>query len=613
MIVDKLKKILVLDFGGQYAHLISRRFRNMGYYSEIALPDIPIKKIKNTLGIVFSGGPSSVYDTNVPKFNKRILNLDMPILGLCYGHHLIIKEYGGNVKNIKKGEYGLSILEKINSSPIFNSIKFPTQVWMSHSDTVVSIPDNFELIASTKYCKFSALQDTNLKRFTLQFHPEVKDTIYGDIFLKNFANICKMEINWNTKQVLKSIKERILFESKNKKILLFLSGGIDSSVSNAVLIDALGKNRVLGLYIDTGFMRKNETEIIKKRFKEAGFTNVIYENYEDMFLKAVDKIIDPQEKRKKIGETFLIVRSHIIKKMNLNENEWLLAQGTLYPDIIESGGTKYADTIKTHHNRVDGIKELLNKGLVIEPLKELYKDEVRNIGTEIGLPCELINRHPFPGPGISINQLCSDGKFDSYDNLDLLARRIKKINFTDLHLDVKYNITLLPVKSVGVQGDFRTYNYPAVIKFDDFFKNFINWDKLEQMSSLISNNIKDINRVVVNIFEKVKCSLIEVYCTKDRLDKIREVDYIVINEIKKNNRYNKIFQHLTISLPYASNKNNCSIVLRPVVSEDVMTARFAHIDLKVLKKISDRIHKLNFVDALYYDITNKPPATFGWE
>lgn len=613
MIINNLKKILVLDFGGQYAHLITRRFRNMGYYSEIALPDIKVENIKNTAGIVLSGGPSSVYNKNVPKFNKKILSLNIPLLGLCYGHHLIIKEFGGTVKSIDKGEYGLSILERINDSPLFNSIKFPTQVWMSHSDTVINIPDDFKLVASTKDCKYSALQNISLKMFTLQFHPEVRDTISGDVFLKNFAEFCNMEINWDTKKVLKNIKERILCESKDKKILLFLSGGIDSTVSNAVLIDALGKDRVLGLYVDTGFMRKDETEIIKKRFKNANFTNVIYENYEEVFLKSVYRVVDPQEKRKRIGETFLKVRNEIIKKMNLNEDEWLLAQGTLYPDIIESGGTKYADVIKTHHNRVEGIKELIEKGLVIEPLKELYKDEVRNIGIKLGLPFELVNRHPFPGPGISINQLCSNGKFNDHDKLDLLKKKINKIDFSLLKLNNKFNISLLPVRSVGVQGDLRTYNYPVIIKFDNFFKNFIGWDKLEQLSSLISNNVKDINRIVVNIFEKNDCSLIEAYCTKDRLDKIREVDFIVINEIKKNNRYNNIFQHLTISLPFSSNKNNCSIVLRPVVSEDVMTARFAQIDMEVLKKISDRIYDLDYVDALYYDITNKPPATFGWE
>ncbi len=613
MIIKDLKKILVLDFGGQYAHLITRRLRNMGYYSEIALPDIDIKKIKNTLGVILSGGPSSVYDKNVPKFNSKILKLGIPILGLCYGHQLMVKEYGGEVKNIGKGEYGLSILEKVSESPIFNLISFPTQIWMSHSDSVTSIPKNFELLASTKDCTYSALQNLNLKRFTLQFHPEVKDTIQGNIFLKNFINYCGMKVNWDTTKVLQNIKERIKKEANNRNVLLFLSGGVDSAVSYALLINSLGKEKVLGLYVDTGFMRKGETNLIKKRFKDAGFSNVMYENYEDLFLNVVDKIIDPQEKRRIIGETFLKVKDEIIRKLNFNKNEWILAQGTLYPDIIESGGTKYADLIKTHHNRVEGIKQLLEKGLVIEPLRDLYKDEVRDIGKKLGLPDELINRHPFPGPGISINLLCSNGKFNEYEKINLLEKKLKQIDISVFINKRNYALSIIPVKSVGVQGDVRTYNYTALISFKDFFKDFIGWNKFEDISSLITNGVRDINRVIVKIYEKRKCSIIEAYCTKERLDKIREVDYIVINEIKKHKKYNEIFQHLTISLPYASNKNRCSIVLRTVVSEDVMTARFAQLELSLIKKITKRIHKLDFVDALYYDITNKPPATFGWE
>lgn len=613
MIKKELKKILVLDFGGQYAHLIARRLRNMGYYSEISLPDIDIKKINNTLGIILSGGPSSVYDKNVPKFNNKILKLSIPILGLCYGHQLMVKEYGGEVKNIGKGEYGLSILEKVSESPIFNLISFPTQIWMSHSDSVIAIPKNFELLASTKDCRYSALQNLKLKRFTLQFHPEVKDTIHGNIFLKNFAKFCGMEVNWDTSKVLQNIKERIKKESNNRNVLLFLSGGVDSAVSYAILINSLGKQRVLGLYIDTGFMRKGETNLIKKRFNDAGFSNVVYENYEELFLKAVYKIIDPQEKRKIIGETFLKVKDESIKKLNLNTEEWILAQGTLYPDIIESGGTKYADLIKTHHNRVEGIKRLLEKGLVIEPLRDLYKDEVRSIGKKLSLPDELINRHPFPGPGISINLLCSNGKFNEGEKINLLEKKLKKIDISDIINNQSYSLSIIPVKSVGVQGDVRTYDYTSLVSIKDFFKNFIGWNKFEEVSSLITNNVRDINRVIVKIFEKRKCSIIEAYCTKDRLDRIREVDFIVINEIKKHKKYNEIFQHLTISLPYASDKNRCSIVLRSVVSEDVMTARFAQLELPLLKKISKRIRALDFVDALYYDITNKPPATFGWE
>jgi GMP synthase (glutamine-hydrolysing) len=611
--INNLEKILVLDFGGQYAHLIARRLRNLGYYSEIALPSIDENKIENTKGIILSGSPFSVYDKNAPEFNTKILNLKIPILGLCYGHQLLLQEYGGTVKKAKKGEFGFTILNKIKNSSLFKDIDFPTQVWMSHSDSVEKLPKGFDVIGSTDYCKNAATENTNLNRYTLQFHVEVKDTIAGNIFLKNFADICNFKPNWDETQLLNNIKSRIIEEVKDRNILVFLSGGVDSSVTFALLIEILGKKRVLGLYINNGFMRQNETNLILNRYNKLNYDNIIYENAEDTFLKAVKGIIDPQEKRRKIGETFLTVRDEVIKRLNLTEDQWLLAQGTLYPDIIESGGTKHSDTIKTHHNRVEGIKQLIEKGLIIEPLKDLYKDEVRLLGEKIGLSDEIIKRHPFPGPGISINVLCSNGRIDDQKLFDKINNEAKKINLKHLLCKYKYETFALPVKSVGVQGDFRTYKHPLVVKINDLLNNFVGWDILEELSTYTTSNNNNFNRVILQLFEKNKCSLFEAYCTKDRLDMVRIVDEIVLNEMKNTKNYNNIFQHLTINLPYASKPDSCSIVLRPVVSEDVMTARFARLDINLLKSIIEKIEKLDFVDGLYYDITNKPPATFGWE
>ena len=610
-----MDKILVLDFGGQYAHLISRRFRNMGYFSEIAMPDIDENEIKsNVKGIVLSGGPASVYDKNAPYFNNQILKLDIPILGLCYGHQLIVKEYDGIVENTGKGEYGFTVLNKEVDSPLFKHVAFPTQVWMSHSDTVKRIPEGFESIGSTLNCDFAALHNIDKKIFTLQFHPEVKDTVDGDKFLNNFAHICKMKKNWDSTKLLDGIKEYILTDVKGgKNVLLFLSGGVDSSVAFAVLTEVLGQDRVLGLYINNGFMRKNETDLIKKRYQKAGFKNILFEDFGAAFLKAVENVVDPQEKRKRIGETFLKVRDEVIEKLDLKEDEWLLGQGTLYPDIIESGGTKHSNIIKTHHNRVEGIKQLLEKGLIVEPLKELYKDEVRVLGRKLGLPDVIINRQPFPGPGISINLLCSKGSISDINDFKNVFKKLEAVDLNNIIVNKRYKLSLLPVKSVGVQGDFRTYSYPAVLELEDGLDNFIGWDIIEKISSAITNSIKEVNRVVLKLFVKKECRLIEAYCTRDRLDMIREVDDIVMGEIKNKNKYDEIFQHLTINIPYASSNNSCSIVLRPVVSEDVMTARFARFEIELLEKIIKKINKLDFVDSLYYDITNKPPATFGWE
>jgi len=607
-----MEKILVLDFGGQYAHLIARRFRNLGYYSEISLPSVDISLIKNTKGIVLSGGPSSVYEKDTPDFNSKILKLDIPILGLCYGHQLQAHLLKGKVEKAKIGEFGFANIEKIKDSPIFDDIHFPSQVWMSHSDEVTVLPKDFEIIGSTSDCKNAAIQNLTSKRFGMQFHAEVKDTPIGNKIFDNFARFCQMKKNWDSSKVLEIIKKEIINHVKNRKVLLFLSGGVDSSVAFALLNKILGKENVLGLYINNGFMRKNETEAIKEGYLKNGYDNFIIEDASETFLNAVNKKVDPQEKRKIIGETFLTVRDEVVKRINLNEKEWLLAQGTLYPDIIESGGTKHAQTIKTHHNRVEGIKLLIEKGLIVEPLKDLYKDEVRIIGKYLGLPDEIVFRHPFPGPGLSINVLCSNGLLKDMDNYNNTHVKLNNLDLKPI-IQKNFKIDCLPVKSVGVQGDFRTYSFPASLYIENLFDDFLGWEKYEEISSYITNNVREVNRTILQIYKKDNCKLIEGYCSKERLDMTREVDYIVIDELRKNGWYNKIFQHLTINLPYATNDKSCSIVLRPVVSEDVMTARFAPIETELLKIICEKIKNLGFIDGIFYDITNKPPATFGWE
>src|SRR5574344_508833 len=418
-------KIVVLDFGSQYAHLIAKRFRMMGYYSEIALPSASLDVFADAKGIIMSGGPASVYDSNIPEFNKDILSLDIPMLGLCYGHQLMAKCYGGNVEKAEVGEFGIARLEQTDAgqkSPLFKNVSASTQVWMSHQDAVCVPGEGFEIIGSTKDCKYAALQNLAKKRFSLQCHCEVKDTPEGNTIFENFAHFCGMEKNWDEDTVLNLILEGIKTQAGDRNVLLFLSGGVDSTVAFALLNKALGQDRVLGLHIDNGFMRKNESAIIAERYREAGFTNFMVEDASETFLAAVAGKTDPQKKRMAVGETFITVRDTVVARLGLNEDDWLLGQGTLYPDIIESGGSKNAHVIKTHHNRVEGIQALIEKGLIIEPLKDLYKDEVRMIGRRIGLSGELVNRHPFPGPGLSINVLCSDGIFRDEAEFDQTRR-----------------------------------------------------------------------------------------------------------------------------------------------------------------------------------------------
>lgn len=623
------EKIVVLDFGSQYAHLIAKRFRMLGYYSEIALPSSSLEVFKDAKGVIFSGGPSSVYDENVPDFNEDILTLNLPILGLCYGHQLMQKCYGGKVGKAEVGEFGFAKL-KLNKnvkSPLFKGLDETEQVWMSHQDEVLKVGNGFEIIGSTKDCKAAAVQNLSKKRFSLQFHCEVKDTIHGNIIFENFAKICGMPKNWDEDTVLKTILENIKVQAKDKNVLLFLSGGVDSTITFALLNKALGQERVLGLHIDNGFMRKNESKNVAAAYKKFGFENFIVEDASESFLQAIKGLTDPQKKRMAVGENFIKVRDEVLKKQNLDENQWLLAQGTLYPDIIESGGTKNSNTIKTHHNRVEGIQKLIAKGLIIEPIRDLYKDEVRAIGKKLGLPDELVMRHPFPGPGLSINVLCYDGKsWSEKDSEEYKAaqKELDSVVFTQFceHCTQSLKRSVLPVRSVGVQGDFRTYRFPACLTFKEEGNGFFHIpkirEKVESASSTITNGAKYINRTVIKLYQNPNAKdedfrLLEGYCTKERLDQLREVDDIVLTELHKSGWYNKIFQHLTIDLPYATKEGHASFVLRPVCSEDVMTARFAWLPQEVMSEILHKISKLDFVDAVFFDATNKPPATFGWE
>lgn len=623
-----MEKIVVLDFGSQYAHLIAKRFRALGYYSEIELPSCDVEKLRDAKGIVFSGGPASVYDEKTPDFNSRILDLDIPILGLCYGHYIVQLGYNGKVGKAEVGEFGfaqLNIRKELNS-PLFKGIDPQQQVWMSHQDGVLSMGEGFEVIGSTKDCPFAATQNLAKKRFSLQCHCEVKDTPCGNQIFENFAQYCQMPKNWDEDAVLNHIIEDTKKQAGDKNVLLFLSGGVDSTVAFALLNKALGQDRVLGLHIDNGFMRKNESSNVDKAYRGHNFNNFVVKDASESFLSAIAGLTDPQKKRMAVGENFITVRDNFVKEQKLDEDKYMLAQGTLYPDIIESGGTKNSHTIKTHHNRVEGIQKLIEKGLIIEPLKDLYKDEVRRMGKKLGLEDDLVMRHPFPGPGLSINVLCSEGELSAEDKEELKKAKeeFDGIAITEFCENCTASLvkTVLPVKSVGVQGDFRTYRFPACLAFEKDEKGFFHVpkvrEKVEKTSSTITNTAKFLNRTVIKLYQKpgVKDEdlvLQKGYCTRERLDHLREVDNIVLTELHKNGWYDKIFQHLTIDLPYATSDKKASFVLRPVVSEDVMTARFAWLPMELLDNIVRQIAELDFVDSLYLDCTNKPPATFGWE
>ena len=597
--------LAVLDFGSQYAHLIAKRIRHLGVYTEIFPPSIDTDRLEAAKGIILSGGPASVFAEDVPAFNPEILNLSQPILGLCYGHQLMAKHFGGSVANTGQGEFGKASLRQLNPSPLWKDVTDNSQVWMSHEDSVTELPQGFRVIGETIAGSLAALQHQERPLFSLQFHPEVTDTLAGTQILSNFVELCKAHPSWSMERFIEQTKNELQQQVGEHNVLMFLSGGVDSSVAFALLNEALSKERVLGLFIDNGFLRLNEAEQILQRYEQLGYDNVVGRDYSEAFLEAIAGEVDPQRKRHQVGNTFLAVREKLLEELKLNPGEWLLGQGTLYPDIIESGGTEHAKVIKSHHNRVDAIQDLIAKGQVVEPLKELYKDEVRRVGDLLGLPKEIVWRHPFPGPGLSINVLCS--------REDTILQPEHKKTLDTLHQYLPpTQASLLPVRSVGVQGDQRTYTEPAVLLGPT------DWEWLENTSIRLTNQVRAINRVVAYLPLQPTEQLPNwharrAFCDKPRLDLLRAAEAHVSETFANHGWLGRIFQLLVILLPISQDGHQDSIVLRPVISEDVMTARFAPVDWQVLHELLPQLYALDGIDSVFFDITHKPPATFGWE
>ena len=599
--------IAVLDFGSQYAHLIAKRIRHLGAYTKIFSPSAKESFLQDAKGIVLSGGPASVYSTDIPKFNSNILNLDLPILGLCYGHQLIAKEFGGAIANTGKGEFGKAILQQTSDFPLWQNVSFPNQVWMSHQDSVTKCPPDFEVTGVTESGNVAAMRHRKRRIYTLQFHPEVNDTEQGQKMLDNFINTCEIYSKWSMETFIKETTERLQQEVGERKVLMFISGGVDSSVAFALLDRVLGRDQMLGLYIDNGFMRKDESTEIIERYRQLGYTNIQSRDYSTFFLDAVANQVDPQIKRQKIGATFIRMRDKFLNELNLSAQEWMLGQGTLYPDIIESGGTEHAEVIKSHHNRVQEVLDLVDSGNVVEPLKDLYKDEVRQVGSLLGLPDSIVWRHPFPGPGLAINVLSARGD-ESFPNLEQTAAEV-----SNCLKESNCDFSILPVRSVGVQGDQRTYTSPAAL-----INTPRDWDWLEKEATRLTNEVRNINRVVLQLDSNNKdlnapYIIRGAFCSKERLDLLREADFMATQMLKENGLMENIFQLLVILLPISKNGKEDSLVLRPVVSEDVMTAQFARINWNLLDPLVESILGLSGIETVFYDITHKPPATFGWE
>ena len=415
------KSIVILDFGGQYAHLIARRVRECGAFSEIRPPSTVAEKLKGAAGIILSGGPQSVYDDGSPLVDPDILKLGIPVLGICYGHHLLAHTLGGEVTSGKTKEYGRTSITIKTKTNLFAGLPDCFTVWMSHGDEVTRLPSGFVAAASSSDCVNAAMANDARKFFSIQFHAEVAHTEHGLKILKNFVALCPHE-PWSVESYAQRIGTEVKETVGDRRVFMLVSGGVDSTVAFTVLNEVLGSHRVQGLLVDTGLMRKNEVRRIKDAFDLLGFENFETVDASEEFFSNLAGVYDPEKKRRIIGDTFLNVQKRISTEMGLKiEDGWMLGQGTIYPDTIETGGTQHADTIKTHHNRVEAVQTMIEMGLVIEPLKDLYKDEVRRLGEEIGLPHDLVWRHPFPGPGLGVRILCAEKE----DTIDTKTERYK--------------------------------------------------------------------------------------------------------------------------------------------------------------------------------------------
>lgn len=601
-------KIAVLDFGGQYAHLIANRVRRLGVYSEILDNETPAAKLRDYKGVILSGGPDSVNDPKAPKCDPAIFKLPIPILAICYGHQLMQHMTGGRVDKGKTKEYGFATLTVKKARGIFMGFPKTSRVWMSHFDTVHKLSRGFEVIASTEDCEMAAVADFERNFYGIQFHAEVTHTQEGRKLLDNFLNICGARRDWSIRQFIKEEMEVIKKKIGDKKVFLLVSGGVDSTVCFALLEKALGKERVHGLLVDHGLMRLDEAKKVKTTLNKAGFKNLRVVDKSAEFLGALAGVFDPEKKRKIIGDLFWKVKEDVADELGLNSEEWIMGQGTIYPDTIETGGTKHADKIKTHHNRVDLVQEMIRAGKVIEPIADLYKDEVRELGKELGLPHNLVWRHPFPGPGLGVRILCTS-KEEALAKHDFTALNEKIEHFIWAKFGLKMTVNILPIKSVGVQGDERTYRHPLVL-----FTELRDWEELEKISTAITNNFAEVNRVLLALRGEAgefRLKLADI--NKFRVHLLQMADDQVSKIMAASPDDFGIWQFPVVLVPVSTIKDNESVVLRPIVSTEAMTASFAKISSKILDKLSKTLSTESSVSHIFYDLTHKPPGTIEWE
>jgi GMP synthase (glutamine-hydrolysing) len=597
-----MEKIAVLDSGGQYCHLIARKVRELGVYAEIHPIGVAPSKLKNFKGIILSGGPASVFDDDSPQPSPRLFQLERPMLGICYGHQLMARYLDGTVERGDTHEFGRANLRIRCQADLFSGLADRQRVWMSHGDHVGKLPPGFVALADTSQCEVAAMGHLERGLFGIQFHPEVVHTPNGLRMLRNFLeNTCGCQMDWRPRDRAEQLKQLVRKQTKGRRVLFFLSGGVDSMVAYTLTVQAIGSERVEAIYVDTGFMRSGETAEIEAAFRSLNLGRLQVAKASKMFLGRLKGVVDPEEKRAIIGKAFVDLQDDVLEGDHFSGHDWMLGQGTIYPDTIESGGTKSAAVIKTHHNRVERIQELISEGRVIEPLVEFYKDEVRELGYALGLTPQLIERHPFPGPGLAIRCLCNDtvAKPELDNEIAAVAKR------------AGYRSFLLPLHSVGVQGDSRSYAKVTVLHGGPH-----DYAKLLPVATSITNEFRRTNRIVVALSPKrlvIKDWKIKrATLTKKRVALLQSADRMVTEFLQSERLYFKIWQCPVVLLPLTRTGGE-TIALRPITSVDGMTAAVAKLPAEALLALARRIRAIDGVDAVLYDISHKPPSTIEWE
>ncbi|MFQ5671309.1 MAG: glutamine-hydrolyzing GMP synthase [Acidobacteriota bacterium] len=603
--------IAVLDFGGQYVHLIATKVRSLGIHAEIREPDDPTDSFRKYKGLILSGSPSLSAQDEGSDWNQDLLDLGLPVLGFCFGHQEIAKHAGGAVDHTKR-EFGAATLHLIRDSPLFTGLQREEIVWMSHGDTVTRLPASFVELAYSTSGAGQSIQHRNAaiacesrRQYGLQFHPEVDDTPCGLRILRNFAaGICQARATWHAGGQVEERVAALRAQVKDRKVLLLVSGGVDSTVAALLFARALGAHRLRLLHIDNGLMRKGESAEVVSRLTALGLGDSLHHvDASRTFFSALEGLVDPEKKRQAIGDTFVQVFEREATRLGIEHA--LLGQGTIYPDTIETGGTRRADVIKTHHNRAPLVQEMMRQGRVVEPLADLYKTEVREFGRALGLDSASIQRHPFPGPGLGI-RVAASGPGPPDPGLPGLQAAVDR-----MLRDAPLRGLLLPVRSVGVKADLRSYEHPVLLVGEP-----LPWERLTALATSLTKGIPGINRCLFELSGRRprEARAVPAAVTPARLDLARDLDQIVMQALERHALMQTVWQCPTVLVPVSlDGRGHELVVLRPVHSERAMTARPAWIGESCATEITGALTAFQPVSGVAIDLTTKPPATIEWE